>query len=103
MRVGNLKVDGIEGVRFEGTEETFDNGSKCTEKRCYCPENKTCNWQSGLRDLSSCVKAPIFASFPHFYAADEAYLEQVNGLSPNKDLHAFHMTFQKVRFPLNPL
>jgi len=51
-----------------------------------------------VRDVSSCVQAPVYLSFPHFYAADPNYLQLVNGLEPNRDVHSFHMTFQKVRY-----
>lgn len=91
-KVGDHKVSSIEGVKFEGNNNTFDNGKQFADKEC-----EDCPLDSGVRDLSSRVPAPVFVSFPHFYAADANYLKHVNGLQPVRDLHAFHLTFQKVR------
>lgn len=89
-------VHGFKAVKFEGVRETFDNGTLHPEQRCYCPNGK-CHWRSGMRDVSSCVGAPIFISFPHFYAADPSYLELVDGLQPHRHLHSFYMVFKEVR------
>ena len=77
--MGTHDVDGIEGVRFESTNSTFDDN------------------ESGVGDLSSCLEIPMFVSLPHFYAADIKFLNAVSGLTPDKNLHASHLTLNKVR------
>lgn len=44
-------------------------------------------------NISSCrFGAPVFISMPHFYAADQQYLNFTTGLSPSAEKHAFYMT-----------
>lgn len=88
----------LEGILFEGNKFTFDNGTHHSELRCYCPDYE-CNLKSGVRNVSRCVNAPVFVSFPHFYAADESYRNVISGLKPNKTKHRFHLTLQKVGLP----
>lgn len=57
--------------------------SKDPELKCFCKTPETC-LKKGLFDLFNCVKAPLVASLPHLYLVDESYLEQVDGLHPNK-------------------
>lgn len=85
----------IDGIKFEGNELTFDNGTRNSRNRCYCP-NEQCNIKSGVRSMVNCVDAPIFVSFPHFYAADSSYREAITGMQPDKKKHNFHIIFQKV-------
>lgn len=42
------------------------------------------------------IGAPVFMSFPHFFNADEYYLNAIEGMSPNKEKHQFFMTFEPV-------
>lgn len=62
--------------------------------------NKFINYQfiillSGVMNVSACrFGAPVFISFPHFYAADPYYLQFVDGLKPNKSKHEFHITME---------
>ena len=93
--VGPKNVFGVDGVRFEGQGNIFDNGSKHEEFKCYCP-NSECDMKSGIRNASVCLIAPAFISYPHFYAADESYLNAVEGLQPNEEKHKFYLTLQKV-------
>lgn len=93
-RVGLTEFHGVSGVRFEGTNATLDNGTKTLKNRCYCANN-SCQWKSGVRDVSECVGAPIFVSFPHFYAADATYRDEIVGMVPNADKHKFGLTLQQ--------
>ena len=36
----------------------------------------------------------VFASFPHFYLADEAYVNALNGISPNQSKHEFSLSLE---------
>jgi hypothetical protein len=52
---------------------------------------------SGVRSISKCrFGAPAFVSFPHFYEADPSYLQNINGLSPEQDLHEFYVAVEPV-------
>ena len=49
-------------------------------------------WPRGVFSIGQCqLGAPIYVSLPHFLDADEYYLEQVDGLKPNKSLHSFYI------------
>lgn len=37
-------------------------------------------------------------SFPHFYQADPAYINAVDGLNPNQEEHETYLDLQPVRF-----
>ncbi|XKL67356.1 hypothetical protein PGB90_002847 [Kerria lacca] len=94
FKIGSNLIYDVEGIQFEGTEDTFDNGTKRQDMRCYCPQNQ-CSIKSGIRNVSSCLKAPIFVSFPHFLNADSSYSDAIEGMNPNSTKHKFHITFQK--------
>jgi hypothetical protein len=35
-------------------------------------------------------------SYPHFYGADDYFINQVEGMKPSKEKHEFFMTFEPV-------
>lgn len=37
-------------------------------------------------------------SFPHFYHADPVYLDQIEGMKPEKEKHQFFMSFEPVSY-----
>lgn len=41
--------------------------------------------------------APAYISYPHFYGADPALLEDVEGLQPDPGKHEFYMDINSVR------
>lgn len=46
-------------------------------------------------NISSCrFGTPVFMSYPHFYGADEFYVNQVEGLNPSESKHKFYMTLE---------
>lgn len=50
---------------------------------------------SGVFDLSPCQQnAPIYLSFPHFLDADNYYLQQLNGLKPNRSQHESYIDIE---------
>lgn len=52
-------------------------------------------WPRGVFSIGQCqLGAPIYASLPHFLDADEYYLEQVDGLKPNRSLHEFYIDIE---------
>uniref|UniRef100_A0A1B0GGT1 Plasma membrane glycoprotein cd36 n=1 Tax=Lutzomyia longipalpis TaxID=7200 RepID=A0A1B0GGT1_LUTLO len=44
--------------------------------------------------------SPVFVSFPHFYAADPFYLDQVEGINPSREKHEFFLTIEPMGIPL---
>ncbi|XP_065209532.1 protein croquemort-like isoform X2 [Planococcus citri] len=93
-KIGPRELYDVEGVRFAGTERTFDNGGKYPENSCYCKDNQ-CTMAPGVRNLSACLRAPIYVSFPHFYLADPSYTKDINGMNPSAEKHEFSFTMQK--------
>lgn len=67
---------------------------------CLCedPEDpETCPLK-GTFDLFSCMGAPIIASMPHFYNADQGLIDAVDGLSPDQSKHEIFVDFELVSF-----
>ncbi|TSM28082.1 Electrogenic sodium bicarbonate cotransporter 4 [Bagarius yarrelli] len=74
---------GIPVYRFVAPKTLFANGSDYPPNEGFCP----CR-QSGLLDVRTCRhNSPVFISHPHFYNADPALLQTVNGLDPNENDH----------------
>lgn len=87
----------IVGSRWVGDYRVFDNGEKHPPNKCYCPKKAaSCAYlPTGVHDMSECrYGAPLFASFPHFYMADESYVKSVSGLKPNQSLHEFSIALE---------
>ncbi|KAG8270554.1 hypothetical protein J6590_083230 [Homalodisca vitripennis] len=80
-----VELNNIPGVQYRATESMFSNN-----ETCYCPR-QTCP-ASGVRDISTCKRAPLFISLPHFLHADPSYLEAISGLEPNASKHSFFMS-----------
>ena len=50
---------------------------------------------SGVMNISSCrFGSPVFMSYPHFYSADDYFINQVDGMSPDKSKHEFYMVLE---------
>lgn len=91
IKAGSKEVDGIEGTVFIGSRETMGPSTVGNPNNIVNEEPLT-----GVRNITNIVKAPIFVSFPHFYQADEIYLESISGLQPTKEKHEFVLILQKV-------
>lgn len=88
-------VHGVKTLKFSGGDRTVDNGTLYPENECYCSGDCV---PSGLFNVSSCrFGTPVFMSFPHFYNADPFYLEQIDGMKPDKKKHQFFMALEPVR------
>lgn len=91
---GEEEVAGIKGYKYAGGPRTVDNGTMFPETACF---NAGEIVPSGVLNISACrFGTPVFMSFPHFYGADEFYLNQVEGLNPDKSKHQFYMTMEPV-------
>ncbi|KFQ25796.1 Scavenger receptor class B member 1, partial [Mesitornis unicolor] len=77
------KFKGVPTYRFVAPKTLFANGTDYAPNEGFCP----C-MQSGIQNISSCrLNAPMFISHPHFYNADPALVDAVEGLHPSKDEH----------------
>lgn len=87
-----VEVHGIKGFKYSGGDHTFDNGTKYPEQKCF---NLGEIVPAGVTNISSCrFGTPAFVSFPHFYAADESFVNNVDGLQPSKDKHEFYLVLE---------
>lgn len=83
-------INGLIAYKYSATESTFDNGQNYAANQCFAGNS---NILPGVMNISSCrFGAPVFISMPHFYAADQQYLNFTNGLSPSVEKHAFYVT-----------
>jgi len=88
----DIKYRGLNAYRFIpplnalGSHADIDPNKRNTANACYCLEE----------DSFSCFKSGVYIkplnnyvafSFPHFYQADQSYLEYADGLKPNKEKH----------------
>ncbi|KAF5894662.1 lysosome membrane protein 2-like, partial [Clarias magur] len=88
-------VKGIPAYRYTPPQAVLASGKNNPENEGFCLEKNKC-LDDGVLDVSVCHKgAPVIVSFPHFYLADQKYLDAIEGLSP---VHEHHQTF----LDLNP-
>ena len=106
---------GLESYRFIpplnalGSHTDQDPNTQNLANSCFCQQSKgfSC-FKSGVLNLEPCKTtselphgAPIALSFPHFYQADQSYLDAVEGMKPNKSLHQFYLDIEPTfGFPL---
>ncbi|XP_054852060.1 scavenger receptor class B member 1 isoform X2 [Eublepharis macularius] len=77
------EFQGIPVYRYVTPKTLFANGTDYPPNEGFCP----CR-ESGIQNVSSCrLNAPVFLSQPHFYNADPALLETVDGLHPSEQKH----------------
>uniref|UniRef100_A0A182QLD0 Scavenger receptor class B n=1 Tax=Anopheles farauti TaxID=69004 RepID=A0A182QLD0_9DIPT len=87
----------IQGTKYVGDERVFDNGVKYPEASCWCNADAThCpDLKPGVFNASACkYGSPTFVSYPHFYLADESYVNAVSGMRPNRTEHEFYMAIE---------
>lgn len=92
-----VDVFGVKGYRYLAGERLIDNGTKYPENLCYS-EGSDEIFPSGVFNISACrFSSPVFMSYPHFYGADEYFLDQIDGLEPNRSKHESYITLEPVR------
>ncbi|KAJ6646997.1 UDP-galactose transporter senju, partial [Pseudolycoriella hygida] len=85
-------VHGITGYKYAGGEKMVDNGTVYPENKCFSFGESV---PSGVMNVSACrFGSPVFMSFPHYYAADPYFLDQIEGLNPSKEKHEFYITLE---------
>nr|WHU50175.1 sensory neuron membrane protein 2 [Matsumurasca onukii] len=82
------KSKGISVQKFSVTSSWLENDQLVSENSCYCDSSNPifCN-ESGLRDVSNCMKVPVVISYPHFYHADEKFRTYASGMIPDSGSH----------------
>lgn len=95
----DVEVHGITGYRFSGGARAVDNGTAYPENKCYSNGDPDGQIPSGVMNISACrYGSPVFMSFPHYFAADPFFLNEVEGLKPNKEKHESYITLEPVSF-----
>lgn len=88
----DVTVQGIQGYKYVGGPDLVDNGTMDEANECFCSGECV---PSGVINVTACrYGAPAFASYPHFYLADSAYTDEVDGMSPVKHRHQFYMVLE---------
>lgn len=94
----DVTVHGITGYRYIAGERAVDNGTNFSENLCFSSDNVV-PVHSGVMNISACrYGSPVFMSFPHYFAGDQFYLNEVEGLEPNKEKHESYFTIEPVSF-----
>ncbi|XP_073981559.1 sensory neuron membrane protein 1-like isoform X2 [Rhodnius prolixus] len=88
----HINYRGIPGNHYTAT---LGDMSANEDEKCFCPTPSTC-LKKGAFDITKCVGAPIILTLPHFYEADPSYLEEVDGLHPNKENHQIFLNFEPI-------
>lgn len=90
----SIELHGVTGRRFAAGARALDNGTQFDENKCFASDE---SMPSGVMNISTCnFDYPMFMSFPHFYGADDSYLEAVDGLAPDKEKHQAYFTLEPV-------
>uniref|UniRef100_A0A9J7XMV7 Lysosome membrane protein 2-like n=2 Tax=Cyprinus carpio carpio TaxID=630221 RepID=A0A9J7XMV7_CYPCA len=83
----DVSVRGVSGFRFVPPSEVFANLTINPDNAGFCVPAGNC-LGSGLLNVSTCKEgAPIIMSSPHFYQADDKFVQDVFGMNPNKEEH----------------
>ena len=85
-----------------GSHTDPDSNIRNTDNSCFCikEEGFSC-FKSGVLNLEPVFRTmakqygrngyPFAISFPHFYDADQVFLDSVDGLKPSKERHQFYV------------
>ncbi|KAF7661796.1 hypothetical protein LDENG_00254830 [Lucifuga dentata] len=85
--VEDVTVKGIPGYRFVPPSKVFANLTVNPANAGFCIPAGNC-LGSGVLNVSLCKQgAPIIMSSPHFYQADEKFIQDIFGMKPKKEQH----------------
>lgn len=97
-------VHGVTGYRFAGGLRALDNGMHFPDNACYSSDDAEPSFPSGVMNISACrYGSPVFMSFPHYFAADPFYANEVEGLKPEKEKHESYFTLEPVSLNVKTL
>ncbi|MGH0164676.1 UNVERIFIED_CONTAM: hypothetical protein FKN15_047307 [Acipenser sinensis] len=87
----DVGIKGIPAYRFSPPPEVLASPEINPANAGFCVPAGTC-MGTGVLKVNVCRKgAPVVVSFPHFYQADQKYVDAIEGLSPNKDDHETYL------------
>ncbi|XP_033871031.3 lysosome membrane protein 2-like [Acipenser ruthenus] len=97
----DVGIKGIPAYRFSPPPEVLASPEINPANTGFCVPAGTC-MGTGVLKVSVCRKgAPVVVSFPHFYQADQKYVDAIEGLSPNKDDHETYLDINPLTgFPM---
>jgi len=92
----SLPIEYSESVtHFEMETYRFVPGKKAfssDDNSCFCPSGMSSCAPEGMFNVSACHGgSPMLLSWPHFYNGDPDLLQNIEGLSPDKDKHEFQV------------
>ncbi|KAH9641095.1 hypothetical protein HF086_003516 [Spodoptera exigua] len=87
------KKSSYKGIKTNRYVANIGNLAEDPELQCFCPQPDKCP-PKGLMDLAPCIKAPMYASMPHFLDCDPALLSKVKGLNPDVNAHGIEIDFE---------
>ncbi|KAL7738885.1 hypothetical protein ACLKA6_010312 [Drosophila palustris] len=94
----SVEIEGIKGWKYEITPNTFDNGQRNGDMKCYCPVNRQpddCP-ASGATDLGPCAGgAPMYLSADHFMYADGSYASTITGVEADYERDNFFIIMER--------
>nr|QRF70962.1 sensory neuron membrane protein [Semiothisa cinerearia] len=90
-----LKKTSYRGIKTNRYTVNIGDFANDPELNCFCDAPDKCP-PKGLMDLIKCLKAPMYASLPHFLDCDPSLLKNVKGLNPNVDEHAIEIDFEPI-------
>ncbi|UYV72752.1 scav-3 [Cordylochernes scorpioides] len=83
---------GLNSHRYTIDPVVFANATEEPSNSCYYPQKQ---FPYGVTGIAPCqYDAPAYLSAPHFYQADPSYLEKIDGLKPDPNLHEFFMDIE---------
>uniref|UniRef100_A0A669B0W3 Scavenger receptor class B, member 2a n=1 Tax=Oreochromis niloticus TaxID=8128 RepID=A0A669B0W3_ORENI len=92
--VEDVDVKGIQAYRFAPPNDVLMSPKNNPTNAGFCVPAGDC-LGTGVLKVSVCREgAPIVVSFPHFYQADPAYINAIDGLNPNKEEHETYLDLQ---------
>uniref|UniRef100_A0A668UJH0 Scavenger receptor class B, member 2a n=1 Tax=Oreochromis aureus TaxID=47969 RepID=A0A668UJH0_OREAU len=89
--VEEVEVKGIQAYRFAPRGNVLTSPQNNPANPTNCVPAGEC---LGTGVLKVREGAPIVVSFPHFYQADPAYINAIDGLNPNKEEHETYLDLQ---------
>ncbi|CRL01976.1 CLUMA_CG015303, isoform A [Clunio marinus] len=89
-----VTLHGLIGRRFSVGSKALDNGTIHPENKCYANQDDV--MPSGQFNITTCnYDFPIYMSLPHFYNADQFYIDAVDGMNPVKEKHENFITLDQ--------
>ncbi|KAJ1204899.1 hypothetical protein NDU88_000334 [Pleurodeles waltl] len=83
----SVTVKGVSAFRFVPPAKVFANATENPDNAGFCVPAGNC-LGSGVLNISMCKQgAPIILSSPHFYQADKKFVDDIDGMHPNKEDH----------------